>query len=87
MKTDPPPVIGPYRYAKGCVVVRCPSGDGFKTRAARLAEHLRGCWVHRAGGYVMPTTKAAKLLELFAAGRDASSITRELYLVNPTTGA
>lgn len=70
--------ISPARYSKGKVVVRCPSRDGFKTRAARLAEGLRGRWTHRAGGYVMTPAKAARFERLYAEGWDASCITGEL---------
>lgn len=72
------PVVAPYRYARDMVVVRCESPDGFKSRAARLAEHVGGRWVHRAGGYVMSPRKAERLNALFQAGRDASTFTGNL---------
>jgi hypothetical protein len=75
---DPPPVVRPYRYARGAVAVDCPSPDGMKTRAARLAEHVGGRWVHRAHGYVMSPRKAERLLGLFESGRDACAITGTL---------
>lgn len=75
---DPPPVVRPYRYARGAVAVDCPSPDGIKTRAARLAEHVGGRWVQRARGYVMSPRKAERLLALFESGRDACVITRAL---------
>lgn len=76
---DSPPTISPARYAKGMQAVRCPSTDGYKTRAARLAEHLRARYSNRERAYIMSPTKAARLVALFDAGRDASSITGEIY--------
>jgi len=76
---DPPPEIRPARYAKGQMAARCPSSDGYKTRAGRLAEHLRGRYSNREGAYILSPSKARRLLELFEAGRDASAITGELY--------
>ena len=76
---DIPPKILPARYAKGQMAARCPSNDGFKTRAARLAEHLRGRYSNREGAYILSPAKARKLQELYAAGRDASAVTGELY--------
>jgi len=70
--------IAPYRYARNSIRVVCPSRDGWKTRAARLAEGLRGRWSHRAGGYIMTPTKAAKFERLYADGWDASYIGGEL---------
>lgn len=78
MKTEPGFTVSPARYAKGCVAVRTPSPDAYKTRAARLAEHLRGRWTNREGAYIMSPRKAARLADLFAAGRDASVITGNL---------
>lgn len=75
---DPAPVISEARYAKGQMAASCPGVDGWKGRAARLAEHLKGRYSHRENAYIMSRTKAARLRELFAAGRDASAITREL---------
>ena len=73
------PTTSPARYAKGQVAVRCPSSDGYKTRAARLAEHVGGRYSNREYAYIMSPTKAEKLLRLHAEGRDASPITGELY--------
>jgi len=79
MTADLAPVITPARYAKGCVSVRCPSdGSGFKTRAMRLAEHVKGRWSNREKAYVMSDAKGRRLVDLFNAGRDASSVTAEL---------
>lgn len=71
-------MISPYRYAKGSVVCRCTSNDGWKTRASRLADGLRGRWSHRAGGYVMSPAKAARFERLYAEGWDASAFTGKL---------
>lgn len=64
-------VTAPARYAKNMLAVRCPSTNGFKTRAARLAEHLKGRWSNREKAYIMSPTKAQKLRSLFDEGRDA----------------
>jgi hypothetical protein len=59
-------------------IIRCPSPDGYKTRAARLAEALKGRWTHRAGGYVVSPTKAAKFERLYAEGWDGCYMTATL---------
>ena len=60
------------------MAVSCPSADGYKTRAARLAEALRGRYSGRERAYIMSRAKAARLAELYAQGRDACVITRTL---------
>lgn len=70
--TDPPPVVTRARYAKGMMLVRCPSVDGFKSRASYLASALRGRWTNRERGYVMSPSKAARLVQLYEAGWDAT---------------
>lgn len=66
------PTILPARYAKGKVVMQCPSNDtGTKTRAMRLAEAFGGRWVHRSAGYMMSPSRAAAALEAWDAGTDA----------------
>lgn len=71
--------ISSARYAKGKMLVRCPSPDGYKTRAARLiGDGLKGRWTNREGGYVASPTKAAKFEKLFAEGWDACTVTSEL---------
>jgi hypothetical protein len=71
--------VAPYRYAKNSVVVRCPSPDGYKTRASRLiGDGLRGRYSGRAGGYVVSPTKAAKFERLYAEGWDANGFSGEL---------
>jgi hypothetical protein len=58
--------------------VRCPSPDGWKTRAARLlGDGLKAYYSHRLG-YVASPTKFAKFERLFAEGWDASPITGKL---------
>lgn len=69
---DPAPELSPARYSKGNVAVRTQSPDGYKTRAARLADHLRGRYSNREHAYIMSPSKAKKLKTLFEAGRDAS---------------
>lgn len=57
---------------KGAFVVRCPSQDGYKTRAARLAVALKGRWTHRNRGYTMSHAKAIKFERLYFQGWDAT---------------
>lgn len=78
---DIPPKITNARYAKGQKAVRCESSDNYKTRAARLCEHLNGRYSNRENAYIMSATKATKLLVLYEAGRDASAITGKLHPV------
>lgn len=69
---------------KPYAIVRCPSSDGYKTRAARLASSIaRDRYSHRQGGYVMSTAAAARFEALYAAGADACAITGNVY--NPLT--
>ena len=66
------------RYRAVGVVIR-PEQDGiYKTRAARLLDALKGRWSHRQRGYVVSETKAVKFARLYAAGYDATIISREL---------
>ena len=65
------PTIFPARYAKGKVVMCCPSSNGLKSRAACLAEAFGGRWVNRSHGYVMSPTSAAKALDYWQRGFDA----------------
>jgi len=77
--------IGPAQYAEGMMAVHCPSRDGWKTRAGRLAEQLaRGRWTGRECAYIMSPTRARKFVELYAAGWDASPIMGELQPPRPT---
>lgn len=69
----------PARYAKGMMKITTPSRDGYKTRAARLAEAVaRGRWTNREGAYVLSPAAAARFVKLYAEGYDASPITGEL---------
>lgn len=76
--------ITPARYAgrwnsKPQFIVRCPSNDGYKTRAARLiGDGLNGRWSGREGGYVVSPTKVTKFERLYAEGWDASTVTGKL---------
>lgn len=71
--------ISPARYAKNMMAVRTPSTDGWKTRAARLAENLaRGRYTNREGAYLMSRTAAEKFKRLYAEGWDASVISNKL---------
>lgn len=66
--------VSPYRYRKGHVTVRCPSPNGFKTRASRLASTF-GRYVNRAGGYVMSKRRADGFERYYAEGWDACTVT------------
>lgn len=71
--------VSPARYAKGKMAVRCPSQDGWKSRAARLAAAIaRGRYTGREGAYIMSPAAAAKFERLFLDGWDACVITLEL---------
>lgn len=60
--------------------MRCPSLNGYKTRAARLAgDHLKARYSGREDAYIMSQAKAEKLRLLFARDTDANTITGELY--------
>lgn len=73
--TDYEYTVSPARYAKGKLIVRCPSADGFKTRAARLiGDGLHARWTHRERGYIASPAMVAKFERMFAEGWDASSI-------------
>lgn len=78
-ETDPPPEVRDARYARGMKAVSCPSPDGYKTRAARLAEVLKGRYSGRENAYILSPSKVDKLLALWRAGRDGSVITNQLY--------
>jgi hypothetical protein len=75
MTTEPDFTVSKARYAKRSVAVRCPPTNGFKTRAARLAEGLKGRYSNREHAYIMSESKARRLRELFDSGWDASFIT------------
>lgn len=81
-KPDAPAyTITPARYAKGMKLVRCtPDGSGFKTRAMRLCDFMRGRWTNREGGYVMSPTKATRFERAYKAGWDIADFTKELVL-------
>jgi len=64
--------ITPARYAKGKMVIHAPSTDGYKTRAARLAEYVGGRYVGRSNGYVVSSSAAKRFEALFAEGLDAN---------------
>jgi hypothetical protein len=66
------------RSASPQCVVRCPSDDGYKTRAARLAEALKGRWTHRAGGYIMSSRKAEQFVTLYGEGWDGCFMQNKL---------
>ena len=83
---DLPPEISTARFAKGQCAVRCVSADGYKTRAGRLAEHLCARYTRREHAYIMSPAKVQKLLALYAAGRDASIMTGELYALPANEG-
>lgn len=68
---DLAPIFSHARYAKKSYAVRCPTPDAYKTRAARLAEALRGRKSGRENAYIMPRSKALKLARLWSNGWDA----------------
>lgn len=70
--------IHPARYAKGKALIQTPSPDGWKTRAARLAEAVGGRWTNREGGYIVSPAQAERFQRLFAEGRDANAFTGKL---------
>lgn len=71
--------ISGARYAKDAMAVDCPSQDGWKTRAGRLAEVVaRGRWSNREKAYVMSRRAVERFERLFRAGWDASVVVRHL---------
>ncbi|KFL31722.1 hypothetical protein JP75_06515 [Devosia riboflavina] len=71
--------VSPARYAKGMLAVKCPSPNGYKTRAARLiGDGLKCRWSNRERAYIVPPTKLARFEVLFAEGWDASTFTGKL---------
>lgn len=82
---DPSPIIKDARYAKDKKAVQCPSPDKFKTRAARLSEHLNAYFSGREKAYIMSRTKAERLVQLFNDGWDASVMTGKLIPPKDTT--
>jgi hypothetical protein len=62
-------------------LVRCPSPDGYKTRAARLiGDGLKCRWTNRENGYIASKAKIEKFKALYEAGWDASAITPGQFL-------
>ena len=77
-----PFTIGPARYARGQKAVQVfDSRYGFKGRAARLCDALRGRYTHRERAYIMSPAKADKLRQLYAAGWDANVISLLFYRI------
>lgn len=72
--------INKARYAKRSMAIRCPSTTGYKTRAARLVEGLKGRYSNREDAYIVSLTKAAKFEKLYAEGWDGRHMTAEIYL-------
>ena len=73
-----------YSYCKAKPhAVICPSADGWKTRAARLAEATRARYVGRAGGYLMSNAQLKRFIMLMAdETKDATFITGEIIEVS-----
>lgn len=68
--------IHPARYAKGKLIIRTPSRDGYKTRAERIAgDGLGLSYAHRSGGYTASPSQAERFERLYLAGFDASWVT------------
>jgi hypothetical protein len=76
MITHPDYSIHPIKGGK--FVIQAPSTTGMKTRAARLAEALKGRWTHGAGGYTVSARAAEKFPKLYEEGWDGSIMSREL---------
>lgn len=71
--------IFPASYAKGKVIIRAPSSNGFKTRAACLAGDGLGLnYVGRSKGYTASPAQAERFERLYVAGFDASYVTGAL---------
>ena len=76
--------IAAARYAgryngKPQMAIRCPSHNGYKTRAARLiGDGLNGRYSGRELAYIVSPAKAAKFEKLYAEGWDASPYSGEL---------
>lgn len=72
--------VSEARYSKGNYIVRCPSTNGLKSRAARLIGDGLNCrYTGREKGYVASPSKLAKFRKLYSAGWDASCISGEMY--------
>lgn len=70
--------VSPAKYAKNSVAVQTKSVQGFKSRAARLTEALKGRYSGRERAYIMSKAKAAKLQKMLDEGWDANSVSKEL---------
>lgn len=80
MQRNKPYTIKQARYSKAMMLVICPSPDGFKTRAARLAESYARHYTHREGGYILSKSAAVKFEADYKVGFDANAITGERYV-------
>ncbi len=77
--------IAPARYAKNMMAVRCPSTDGYKTRAACLAGYFANeRYSGRENAYIMSKAAAGKFEKYYAAGYSASVMCHRL--VAPDAG-
>lgn len=63
--------VRPAGYADGKLLVRSPSGDGWKTHASRLCEAFGGRYTGRERGYIMTPAAVRKVRAAFEAGYDA----------------
>ena len=76
--TYSPIVLSPWTKPKRAYSMRCPSPDGYKTRAARLIGDGLNCpWSSRRG-YTVSPRKLAKFLKMYEDGWDASPVTGRL---------
>lgn len=72
-KEDHPIHVSKAKYAKDKAAVRIKSDEsGFKGRAHRLADYHKGNYSHRENAYIMPYSKAKKLLEHYDQGYDSN---------------
>lgn len=76
--------ISPARYAKGMMAVRCPSPDGYKTRASRLiGDGLNSRHTGRENAYIVSPATAATFESMYRAGWDACIISGTLEPPTP----
>jgi hypothetical protein len=79
-RIEPAPIVGPARYAKNMMAIQTPSNDGYKTRAARLADAIANSrYSGRENAYIMSKTATVKFQKLYIAGWDAGNMSRKLY--------
>lgn len=87
LRAQPEYRVSNARYAKGQKILFVTGdGSGFKVRAHRLAEYLKGRWTGRESGYVLSPRKAERFEQLYREGYDVSGIFT-LELIPPQAAA